>query len=642
MQFRHPELLYALFLLLIPIIVHLFQLRKFRKEQFTNVAFLKKLDLQTRKSNKIKKWLILLMRLGVIAMAVLAFAQPFLTSSTSATKEKETLIYLDNSFSMQAKGASGPLLKQAVQELIGSLPKETDFTLLTNTDTYKNTRIEDIRNTLLQLPYSANELSLTEVNLRAQKYLSKDPATIKRLILISDFQQHKEQSINTKNEEVHYVQLSPANTANIVIDSLFIENQTPSSLSLKATLSSQETMDIGIPVSVFNKDELMAKATASFKNATKATINFDIDKQTKIEGILRIEDPTLSYDNSLFFSINTAAPIKILSINDADSDFLKRLYNTNEFDYKAVTSDNIDFSEISQYNLVVVNGLKKLPLSLGNALASFKNKGGSVLVILNEEIDAAITNNFLNLLGTTRVSGITDQNRLVTNINYDHPIYTNVFDKKIDNFQYPSVNKSFNLSSQDALLSFQDGQPFITAENKLYITTNRFNIRSTNFKNSPLIVPTLYNIAKESLALPNLYYVLGTKNEFDVRTRLSQDEILSLKKIGDTEGSFIPVQRTYSNKVAINTLKLPALSGNYQVTNKDSILQVVSYNYNRAESSLRYSKINSPDNGTYHTSVANAIDEFKEQDTIQSLWKWFVIFALLFLLMEMLILKYFK
>ncbi|NNK28782.1 MAG: hypothetical protein HKP06_11155, partial [Flavobacteriaceae bacterium] len=38
MQFKHPELLYALLLLLIPIIIHLFQLRRFKETPFTNVA----------------------------------------------------------------------------------------------------------------------------------------------------------------------------------------------------------------------------------------------------------------------------------------------------------------------------------------------------------------------------------------------------------------------------------------------------------------------------------------------------------------------------------------------------------------------------------------------------------------------------
>lgn len=48
MQFKHPELLYALFALLIPILIHLFQLRKFKKQAFTNVAFLKKVTSQPK------------------------------------------------------------------------------------------------------------------------------------------------------------------------------------------------------------------------------------------------------------------------------------------------------------------------------------------------------------------------------------------------------------------------------------------------------------------------------------------------------------------------------------------------------------------------------------------------------------------
>ncbi|MCJ7759389.1 MAG: BatA domain-containing protein, partial [Gillisia sp.] len=56
MQFNQPEVLYALFLLIIPVIIHLFQLRKFERENFTNVKFLKKLSQQTRKSSRLKKW----------------------------------------------------------------------------------------------------------------------------------------------------------------------------------------------------------------------------------------------------------------------------------------------------------------------------------------------------------------------------------------------------------------------------------------------------------------------------------------------------------------------------------------------------------------------------------------------------------
>ena len=82
MQFKHPELLYALFLLLIPIIVHLFQFRKFQKEDFTNVAFLKEVTLQTRKSSQLKKWLTLLTRLLLFAAIIISICTTVYTKTT--------------------------------------------------------------------------------------------------------------------------------------------------------------------------------------------------------------------------------------------------------------------------------------------------------------------------------------------------------------------------------------------------------------------------------------------------------------------------------------------------------------------------------------------------------------------------------
>ena len=83
MNFKHPEILYFLFLLVIPILVHLFQLRRFKKEYFTNVQFLKELSVQTRKSAKLKKWLLLLTRLLLLALLILAFAQPYYAAKDS-------------------------------------------------------------------------------------------------------------------------------------------------------------------------------------------------------------------------------------------------------------------------------------------------------------------------------------------------------------------------------------------------------------------------------------------------------------------------------------------------------------------------------------------------------------------------------
>src|SRR5690606_23876251 len=128
MQFKHPEILWALFLLVIPVIIHLFQLRRFTKTPFTNVAMLQKVVSESRKSNSLKKWLLLFTRLLLLAAIIIAFAQPF-TALVTALKEKETVVYLDDSFSMQAKDNGLTLLEKAVQDLIKNLDAETHFSL---------------------------------------------------------------------------------------------------------------------------------------------------------------------------------------------------------------------------------------------------------------------------------------------------------------------------------------------------------------------------------------------------------------------------------------------------------------------------------------------------------------------------------
>lgn len=129
MQFKYPELLWALFLLLIPVFIHLFQLRRFKKTPFTNVKLLQKVVSESRKSNTLKKWLLLFARLLAFASIIIAFSQPFLAKKT-ALQLKETVIYLDNSFSMQAKSDQGTILANAIQELIRAIPEGKNFNLL--------------------------------------------------------------------------------------------------------------------------------------------------------------------------------------------------------------------------------------------------------------------------------------------------------------------------------------------------------------------------------------------------------------------------------------------------------------------------------------------------------------------------------
>lgn len=643
MQFRHPELLYALFLLLIPILVHLFQLRKFKTEAFTNVAFLQKINIQTRKSNSIKKWLVLLTRMAAIAAVVFAFTQPFFTQTESATRDKETIIYLDNSFSMQAKGPSGQLLRTATQDLITNIPEDQVFTILTNDDTYRDTSIKNLRNELLQIPYSATQLSEAGITLKAQKEFSRDLSKDKRLILISDFQDMgASYQLNTEGIDKHYVQLRPVIENNVSIDSIYVSQRKASTLEVTVALSTQEIKAVNTSVSLFDGATLLAKGTASFDDKLATTVLFDIDAHTTIEGRVVIEDPLLAFDNTMYFSINKNQPIKVLVINGANSEYLGRIFTAPEFEYVTTKIQDLDYSKISDFNFIIVNQLPEINTSLSVALNAFAKAGGISTIILDASASTTAYNSALKNLGGFEISKNAISKKSVTTINYDHPVYADVFNARIKNFQYPSLSKSFELQGGDALLRFEDGSSFISYAQNIFVISGGIDTENSNFKSSPLIVPTFYNMSRQSLQLPQLYMNIGKRITYDIPLSLQEDDILTLQDIKDPLNVYIPLQQSKGSKVQITTDITPSKASIYNVQLDETKIQQLSYNYDRKESRLRYATLTTTEENNYKTSVVDLFDEFKTTDNVQSLWKWFVIFALLFLVLEILILKFYK
>jgi hypothetical protein len=146
-------------------------------------------------------------------------------------------------------------------------------------------------------------------------------------------------------------------------------------------------------------------------------------------------------------------------------------------------------------------------------------------------------------------------------------------------------------------------------------------------------------MGKQSLKLAQLYYTIGVENTVDIKTKLSQDDILTLNA---DDRSVIPLQRTFSNKVELITTDFPDKDGIYTVKNKETLLKNLSYNYNRNESNLNYFDLSSIKNASIENVVGSTLQDIKSTTNVNELWKWFVIFALAFLIIEMLILKFFK
>ncbi len=301
MQFKHPEILYFLFLLVIPILVHLFQLRKFKTEYFTNVKFLKELAIQTRKSSKLKKYLLLATRLLLLAFMIIAFAQPFFKAKDSKNATNELYIVLDNSFSMQAKGQKGELLKRVVQDLLEHTPENANFSLITCSENYWNTDIKSIQKELQNLKYSATPFQLENLLAKIKAHKS---AFNKDIVIITDAVGIQSNQIKKSKDDENLFFIIPEaeNTNNIAIDSVYI-NQTLENfyeIGVKLDAFGEDFKDI--PIALYNNNKLIAKTLVNFESKNK-TINFTIPKED-FHGYVSISDNGLEYDNNYYFSIS--------------------------------------------------------------------------------------------------------------------------------------------------------------------------------------------------------------------------------------------------------------------------------------------------------------------------------------------------
>jgi hypothetical protein len=642
MQFKHPEILYFLFLLVIPILVHLFQLRKFKTEYFTNVKFLKELALQTRKSSKLKKYLLLATRMLLLAFMIIAFAQPFFKAKDSKNATNELYIVLDNSFSMQAKGQKGELLKRAVQDLLEHTPENANFSLITCSENYWNTDIKSIQKELQNLKYSASPFQLEQLLAKIKAHKS---AFNKDIVVITDAVGLQSNQVkDTKDDEnLYFIVPEAEKKENVSIDSVYV-NQTLENfyeIGVKLDAFGEDFNDV--PIALYNKNKLIAKTLVNFETKNK-TINFTIPKED-FHGYVSISDNSLEYDNTYYFSLSKPQKSNVISIGEPEkSGFLSKIYTAEEFNYSNFSLQSLDYNLLDKQDAIILNELKDIPQALQTTLKSFVEKGGNLVVIPSSESSISNMNTFLSNFGSIQFKASETSEKMVTKINFSHPLFSGVFEKKVDNFQYPNTKTSFEISnSAPMVLGYSDQSSFLSAiqngVSSVYVFAAPINKTNSNFQNSPIIVPTFYNMGQNAQKAGITALVIGENKPFIVETTLGKDEIVNVKN--DKE-SFIPVQQILNSKVKLTFNDNPKEAGNFSVYNNNQSIENISFNFNRAESNL--SNINTETISDFKeiSNVDSIFDTLQANRADNQLWKWFVLLALLFVALEVLIQKFVK
>lgn len=644
MQFKYPEFLLALFFLLIPLIIHLFRFRKFKTEYFTNVKFLKAITKESRKSSQLKKWLVLCMRLLALCALIFAFAQPYRPHDTAHTVAQETIIYLDNSLSMQQKGEKGELLKQAVQEVVQEVPEDREVVVITNDRVYPKAPLAELKTELLKIDYSRASDDFNTLLLKAENLSAKGGASQKQLIAISDFQKKNFPAdfMVDSTLQLQWIQLRSRDNPNFSIDSLVVEGSDAEMINLEAFLSASREVEQELTVDLYDGEDLYAKNSAHFDQSATAQVQFSLPREQEIrKGRLEINDHQLQFDNVHYFTLQHTQQIKVVALSeDADrQEFMDRIYRDEQFEVEQQLLRNLNYNTFEGADFIVLNELQRFPAGISNILQQHLENGGAITIIPSLSMDLENYNQLLSNLEQGRYSRYRPQAVKITGINFSHPLYKGVFEEQIDNFQYPEVEGYYPYRGGNWILNYNNEDSFLSGSDPVYIFSSPLSKTSTNFKQSPLIVPTLYNMALQSAKLPRLAYRLGDFQKVDVKAQLKEDEVIHLKK--DKE-DIIPPQQQFNAKVELDISNYPEEAGLYTLRSEEENLGVLAFNDSRAESDWRFMDFKEQEAVNLHTNLKEVIEEEEYRRNEDSYWKWFVTFALVFVIGEFLLLRYLK
>ena len=651
MQFKYPEFLYFLGFLLIPVLVHLFQLQRFKKTPFTNVALLQKLVLQTRKSSTLKKWLILAFRLFIFIGLIIAFSQPYFSNQKTELTQ-HNFIYLDNSLSSNTTGEKGNLLQNSIKEIIENTSDKESYSLLTNTGFYKNNSASELKNILLKTTTDVKNNTLEDVLLKIQSQEKEKTNTLNNYILISDFQKDTEKNkidVTNVTSLISYVKLQNTQKDNLSIDSLFINHEGNSNLALNIIIKNQGAAKKNIPIALYNDSTIFAKQTFSIEKNKEKTIFFPIQNQSTFKGKISLDySDAFDFDNKHFFTLNLIKKINVFSIGK-DHEFLAKIYTKNEFNFNSSSIQNSNYNALEKQDLIILNELNEIPNTLRVFLQKHLKEDKSLVIIPSQKININSYNSFFNTLKKGSVLRLKNDSLRITAINFKNPFYKNVFSKEIKNFQFPIVKSHYqtNFTQSSSLIRFENKKNFISKlfskHGSVYWSASSLRAKNSNFINSPLIVPVFYNFGRLSGKLPKPSYTIGDTNLIDIPIVLEKNHVLAIK---NNTHSFIPLQQAYTKKVTLETSEQPSINGFYDVTLNNKAIHTLAFNYNKQESLLQFSNIKElikgQENASYSESVSAVFQKNEEKNKVTWLWKWFLVLAIVSLIFEILILKFFK
>lgn len=681
MNFLFPTFLIGLAAIAIPIIIHLFNFRKYKKVYFTNVQFLKELKQESDSKSKLKEWLILAMRILAIACLVLAFAQPFIPEKTKAVAgEKAVSIYIDNSFSMESTNKKGTLLENAKEyatEIANTFNASDKLQLLTNDFEGKHQRFvskEEFIEQLSEVKISSASRSINDVLKRQQDFLQNSSSNNKRIYALSDFQKNSAviQKVDVDTTiAINFIPIASTEVSNVYIDSVWFESpvqQFGTQQIIHAIIVNKSTKDIenGTLKLFINKAQVsLSSYDVTAGNKKDVGISFTIKSKGVNKGVLKIEDYPITYDDDFYFSFNAQATIRALVINGketrTDGNFRSLMQYDSLFVYQENSEASIDYGAFSKTNIIVLNELNTLTSGLTSELQKFVSGGGSLVIFPSKKSDIDSYNTAFQNLQLPQILRMDSVNTKTQGINFEQGLYEGVFDKIDQRMDMPKIFEHFEFSkttnsNSQTLVLLQNGQFLISlnplGNGKIYLFSIPSDESASNLLKHAIFVPTLIKMAILSLKPSPVYYKTAVNEAIVLNTGSNfSDKPLHIIK-EDKKLDVIPEHRVINNATSLFTQNQIIDAGHYEVMQNEIPVKDLAFNYSRKESDMNFMTTEDLQKQMDEMALKNIAiinpgektltNALQEVNDGKKLWKLFLILALVFLAAEIIIIRIFR
>ena len=676
MQFSNPLFLYGIGAIAIPILIHLFNFRRYKTTYFSNVKLLQEILQKTKRESQLQHLIVLLLRvLGIVALAF-AFAQPYLPNLKFATQSGTIIsVFVDNSFSMEAQTQQTSLLNEAVdaaKKVAGAFSYNDEFVLITNDFSAQEAQILNKDEFLLRLDdieITPNSKNLGQIIHFNQNIINKSQKAQKLAYFISDFQKNQFDFTPLQHDTTLLSFLLPVENKgmnNISMDSCWFDMpvfQVGYNVGVTVRIknnSPEEVVKLPVKLYINNEQRALGAVDIKPKSYTDYTLNYTIQHSGIQAGMLEIYDTPITFDDRFYFLYEVAPSASIITIQDKIKNrYLQALYGTDSlFRYEAMNVNQINYSAFISAQLIILDQIEAISSGLAAELEKYVQNGGILAIFPAEKMNVPLWSTFFNTLNIPIYKELQTNELKVGGISKESIYFKGALQKnESEQWEMPTVSHYYTFENKsvpaEEIMRLENNAPFLTAYNfgkgRIILSAVALNDFFGNaHKNAIFFVP-MHNLGLMGQLKNALYNLIGNNETVIIPQKsLGTEDIFVLKqKEGSTE--LIPEQRNMGNETQLFLHSQIQHAGFYDVTKGGTEYATLAFNYQRDESNLEYHTEKELNKIADHSEnrivllssqTKNLTQSISDNLSGKSLWRYFIFLALGCFLAEILLLRF--